>query len=292
MKIPSRIEPLIQEGLVDSVICQLMSGKEAMLYVVQCGEEYLCAKVYKDKQKRNFRHNISYTEGRTTGGNHRRRHRIIRRNSNFGRAIQEDAWHSIEVDTMCRLTSANVSTPRFYNFFEGVLLMELITDSDGNVAPRMNQLTLSAEHARIYHAFLIEQIVRMLCSGIIHGDLSEYNILMSSRGPVIIDFPQAVYAASNNNAQMILKRDIHNITAFLSHFAPELAYTDYGTEIWSLYQNGKLNLSVNLTGHIEQKHKPVDLNGVLHAIDTAARKQAAWQRYKRERWTSTRTLSY
>lgn len=288
MKTPSRIEPLIQEELIDSVICQLMGGKEAMLYIVRRGDEYLCAKVYKEKQECNFRQHADYLEGRYIGS--RRRSRIMRRNSGFNRTIQEDAWHSVEVDTLCRLTAAGVSTPRFYSFFEGVLLMELITDGYGNVAPRMSQLTLTADYARIYHAFLIQQVVRMLCNGIIHGDLSGYNILIGRQGPVIIDFPQAIYAASNNSAQMILKRDVRNITAFLSRFAPELAYTDYGTEIWSLYQSGKLNLSVNLTGHVEQKYKPVDLGSVLNMIDIAIKKQSAWQRYKRERWTGIRTL--
>jgi RIO kinase 1 len=290
MKTPNRIMPLIEEGLIDSVICELMSGKEAMLYVVQCGETNRCAKVYKEKQKRNFRHHANYTEGRLLGNRHRAR--IIQRRSNFSRMTQEDAWHSMEVDTLCRLATAGVRTPRFCNFFEGVLLMELITDTDGNVAPRMNQLALTADQARRYHGLLIEQVVRMLCSGIIHGDLSEYNVLIGSQGPVIIDFPQAVYAASNHNAQMILKRDIRNITTFLSRYAPELAYTDYGTEIWSLFQNGKLNLGANLTGYVEQKHKPINLDTVLSAINTAARKESAWQRYKRERWTSTRALQY
>lgn len=288
MKTPNRIEPLIEEGLVDSVICQLMSGKEAMLYVVQCGEEYRCAKVYKEKQKRNFRHNANYTEGRMFGN--RRRTCALQRRSSSSRITSENAWHSVEVDTLSRLAMAGVQTPRLHNFFEGVLLMELITDSDGNVAPRMNQLTLTADQARRYHSFLIKQVVHMLCSGIIHGDLSEYNVLLSERGPVIIDFPQAVHATSNSNAQMLLKRDIHNITAFFSRFAPELTYTDYATEIWSLYQSSRLHWDVNLTGYVAPKPKPVNLDSVLQAIGHATRKESAWQRYKRERWTSPRAL--
>jgi len=286
MKTPGRIVPLIEEGLIDSVVCELMSGKEAMLYVVKCGEEYRCAKVYKEKQKRNFRQNSCYLEGREISN--RRRARFMRSSSNFLKTIRDEAWHSVEVDTLGRLAAAGVVTPKFYNFFEGVLLMELIVDSNGNVASRLNQLELTADQARIYHGFLIQQVVRMLCSGIVHGDLSEYNVLIGSKGPVIIDFPQAVHAAHNNSAEVILKRDVKNITVFLSKFASELAYTDYGSEIWSLYQAGKLHLDVNLTGQIELCRKPVNLDAVLNAINIAIKKEAAWQRYKSERWTSAR----
>lgn len=289
MKTPSRMEPLVEEGLIDSVVCELMSGKEAMLYVVKCGEEYRCAKVYKEKHKRNFRQNSCYLEGREISG--RRRSRFLR-SSNFLKTVRDDVWHSVEVDTMGRLATANVATPKFYNFFEGVLLMELIVDSNGHVAPRLNQLELTADQARVYHSFLIQQVVRMLCSGVVHGDLSEYNVLIGKTGPVIIDFPQAVHAAHNSNAERILRRDVENITTFLGKFAPELAYTDYGSEIWSLYQKGKLHLNVNLTGQIEFHHKPVNLNGVLSAIHTAIKKEAAWRRYKSERWTSERRWQY
>lgn len=290
MKTPSRMEPLIEEGLIDSVVCELMSGKEAMLYIVKCGEEYRCAKVYKEKQRRNFRQNSCYLEGREI--TNRRRTRFMRSKSGFVSTIRDDAWHSVEVDTLGKLATASVVTPKFYNFFEGVLLMELIVDSSGYVAPRLNQLDLTAEQARIYHGFLIQQVVRMLCSGIVHGDLSEYNVLIGDAGPVIIDFPQAVHAAHNNSAEAILRRDVRNITAFLSRFSPELAYTDYGSEIWSLYQKGKLHLDVNLTGKIELPHKPVNIDAVLGAINIAIKKETAWQRYKSERWTSERAWQY
>ncbi len=289
MKTPNRMNPLIEEGLIDSVVCQLVSGKEAMLYVVQCGDEYRCAKVYKEKQKRNFRQNACYLEGREISDHRRAR---FMHSSNFVRTVRDDAWHSVEVDTLARLATADVITPKFYNFFEGVLLMELIMDSNGDVAPRLNQLELTADQARIYHSFLIQQVVRMLCSGIVHGDLSEYNVLIGSMGPVIIDFPQAIHAAHNNNAEEILKRDVKNIATFLSKFAPELAYTDYGSEIWSLYQLGKLHLGVNLTGQIELRRKPVNLDAVLSAINTAIKKETALQRYKSERGTSGRAWQY
>lgn len=289
MKIPKRIEPLVEEGLVDSVIGQLMNGKEAMVYVVRCGSDIRCAKVYKETSKRNFRHNVSYTEGRQIRGS--RGARAIRRRSYFGRLAQKEAWQSTEVDTMSRLATVGVRTPKCYNFFEGVLLMELITDSNGYVAPRLNDVILTTELARTYHDFLIRQIVRMLCYGVIHGDLSEYNVLIGAHGPVMIDFPQAVFAASNNSAARMLKRDVDNVTAYLSRFAPELARTDYGSEIWSLYQRGKLHLEVNLTGNVAEKIKPVNVDSVLSTINAVLRKELAWQRYKQERWTG-RQLQY
>ncbi|SDZ05157.1 PA4780 family RIO1-like protein kinase [Nitrosomonas sp. Nm33] len=289
MKIPKRIEPLVEEGLVDSVICQLMSGKEAMVYVVRCGSDIRCAKVYKEANKRNFCQSVSNAEGELVRNG--RRMRAIQRRSYFGWMTQKGAWQSTEVDTMSHLATVGVPTPKYYNFFEGVLLMELITDSNGDIAPRLNDLTLSAELARTYHDFLIRQIVRMLCHGIVHGDLSEYNVLIGNQGPVVIDFPQAIFAASNHNAQRILKRDVDNVTTYLSRFAPELAHTDYGSEIWSLYQRGKLHLEVNLTGNAEEKTKPVNMSSVLNAINAVLKKEMAWQRYKQERWTS-RQLQY
>ena len=290
MKIPKRIEPLVEEGLIDSVICQLMSGKEAMVYVVRCGSELLCAKVYKETNKQNFRQNVSYTKGRLVRKG--RSLHAIQRRSHFGRMAQKEAWQSTEVDTMSHLITVGVPTPKYYNFFEGVLLMELITDSNGDVAPRLNDLTLSPALAWIYHDFLIRQIVRMLCHDVVHGDLSEYNVLIGNQGPVIIDFPQAISAANNYNAQRIFKRDVNNITAYLSRFARELAYTDYGSEIWSLYQRGKLHLDVNLSGNAEEKTQPVNLNSVLDAINATLKKEMAWQKYKRERWTSRRLQQY
>jgi len=198
MKTPKRIEPLIRDGLVDEVIRQLMSGKEAKVYVVRCGDQIRCAKVYKEAEQRSFRQSVDYTEGRKVKNS--RRARAMEKGTNYGRKAQEEAWQSAEVDALHRLAAAGVRVPRPYNFLDGVLLMELVTDADGAAAPRLNDLVLTPELAREYHRFLIAQVVRMLCAGIVHGDLSEYNVLVGSDGPVIIDLPQAVDAASNNNA--------------------------------------------------------------------------------------------
>lgn len=277
MKIPSRLEPLIEEGLIDSVLCQLMSGKEAMVYMVRSGEQARCAKVYKDSNKRNFQHFASYTEGRRIKNS--RRARAIEKGSHYGRIAREEVWQNTEVDMLCRLGMAGLRVPKFYNFFAGVLLMELVTDAEGNVAPRLNDLVLTPKQARTYHKILIDQIVQMLCLGIVHGDLSPYNVLVNNDGPVIIDLPQAVNAAGNQQARVMIKRDIDNLTNFFSRFSPDLAQSDYATEIWGYYQRGKLP-QANLTGNVKSQNKPVNVSSILQAIDTAQRKEIAWQRHK------------
>ncbi|MBS0586815.1 MAG: serine protein kinase RIO [Proteobacteria bacterium] len=284
MKTPKRLEPLIEEGLIDSVICQLMSGKEAMIYMVRSGEQVRCAKVYKESNKCNFHQRVCYTEGRRIKNS--RRARAMENGSFYGRSAREEAWQSTEVDMLCRLGMAGVRVPKFYNFFAGVLLMELITDAEGNVAPRLNDMILTPKQARSYHKILIQQIVTMLNAGIVHGDLSPYNVLINSQGPVIIDLPQAVNAASNHQARYMIKRDIDNLTAFLSRFAPELAQSDYASEIWSYYQHGKLPLA-RLTGQIKQTIKPINVADVLQVINMVIKKEIAWQRHKQTRWNNS-----
>ena len=275
MKTPKRIAPLVEDGLVDEVIRQLMSGKEATVYVVRCGGEIRCAKVYKEAEKRSFRQSTDYTEGRKMKNS--RRARAMEKGTNYGRKAQEEAWQSAEVDALYRLAAAGVRVPKPYNFHEGVLLMELLTDSEGNAAPRLNDLALDAEVSRKYHRILIAQVVRMLCAGIIHGDLSEYNVLVDSHGPVIIDLPQAINASANNQAQQLLLRDVQNLTAYFGQFAPELLGTDYGNEIWSLYQSSQLTPESVLTGHFVREEKNVDLNSVMREITDTLKEEEARQ---------------
>jgi RIO kinase 1 len=272
MKIPRRIEPLMEEGLVDAVLCQLMSGKEAMVYVVRCGEELRCAKVYKESNRRNFHQSISYTEGRRIKNS--RRARAVARGSRYGRSVQEETWQSTEVDMLCRLAAVGVRVPKFYNFFEGVLLMELIMDDNGDIAPRLNDVILTAGQAREHYYLLIRQIVRMLCAGVVHGDLSEYNVLLGNNGPVIMDLPQAVDAAGNNSAYRLFRRDVDNLTAFFSQFASELADTDYGSEIWSHYKNGRLHSDIHLTGYVESSNRPTNVRSVMRVINQVLKKEA------------------
>jgi len=273
MKTPKRLEPLIEDGLIDEVTRQLMSGKEATVYVVRTGDDVRCAKVYKEADKRSFRQSVDYTEGRKVKNS--RQARAMEKGSKYGRKAQEQAWQSAEVDALYRLAAAGVRVPKPYNFYEGVLIMELVTGADGNAAPRLNDVEFSAEEARMHHQTLIREVVRMLCAGIVHGDLSEFNILIGSDGPVIIDLPQAVDAAGNNHASSMLERDVGNLAAYFGRFAPELLNTQYGKEIWSLYTHGKLNPDVELTGRFKQDNKPVDLKSVIRVIDDARAEEAA-----------------
>lgn len=267
MKVPKRLKPLVDDGMVDEVLYQLMSGKEAQVYVVRCGDHLRCAKVFKEAQKRSFKQAVEYQEGRKVRNS--RRARAMSKKTRYGQKEQEDAWLNAEVDALYRLAGAGVRVPEPLGFVDGVLLMELVTDEDGRAAPRLDDVTLSPEQARDYHARVISEIVRMLCAGLIHGDLSEFNVLVDSQGPVIIDLPQAVNAAGNNNAERMLERDVDNMRRHFSRFASELLDTDYGREIWSLYESGKLHPDTRLTGHHGPDTHSADVGEVLAVIDAA-----------------------
>jgi len=255
-----------------------MSGKEAIVYVVRCGQDIRCAKVYKEAEKRAFRQAVQYTEGRKVKNS--RRARAMEKGSRYGRQEQESSWQSAEVDALRRLAAAGVRVPEPYNFHEGVLLMELVTDAKGHAAPRLNDVELTPEQAREFHQTLIREVVRMLCAGIVHGDLSEFNILLDATGPVIIDLPQAVDAAGNNSAEALLERDVDNLAAYFGRFAPELLTSRYGKEIWALYQGGKLQPDTPLTGRFAISNKPVSVGGVIREIDEVIKEEAARRRYK------------
>ncbi len=272
MKIPPRLQPLVEHGFVDQVVRQLKSGKEAMVFVVICDGEVRCAKVYKDADKRGFRQSVAYTEGRKVKNS--RQARAMERGSNYGRREQEAAWQHAEVDALFLLADAGVRVPKPYNFHDGVLLMELVTDSDGNAAPRLENLVLTPALAREYHTGLVRQVVLMLCAGIVHGDLSEYNVLVDADGPVIIDLPQAINAASNNHAQSMLVRDVNNLTTYFAQFAPELLETDYGNEIWALYAAGALSPGVPLTGRFVHDQTAPDVDALLQDIDAVIEEEA------------------
>ena len=273
MKIPKRLEPLLEDGLIDGVVRQLMSGKEAMVFVVRCGDDIRCAKVYKEANKRSFRQAVDYTENRKTKNS--RQARAMAKGSKYGREMQEAAWQSAEVDALYRLAHAGVRVPTPYNFHEGVLLMELVADAEGNAAPRLNDVAFTEEEAIACHHSLMKEVVRMLCAGVIHGDLSEFNILISADGPVIIDLPQAVDAAGNNHAQAMLTRDVNNLRTYFSQYAPSLLTTQYAQEIWALYEHGNLRPDVELTGLFECTLPPVDMEAVMREIDDARDEEAA-----------------
>jgi RIO kinase 1 len=273
MKTPARLHTLIAEGLIDTVVRQLKSGKEADVYVVRCGGETCAAKVYKEAHKRSFRQAVDYTENRKVRNS--RQARAMAKGTSFGRQQQEAAWQSAEVDALYRLAAAGVRVPRPSNFHDGVLLMELVADERGDAAPRLTDLSFSAADARQHHATLIGEVVRMLCAGLVHGDLSEFNILLGADGPVIIDLPQAVDAAGNNHAPRMLIRDVDNLRNFFGRHAPDLLSTQYGPEIWGLYAGGVLMPGMPLTGRYERQPGAVDLSGVLREIEDARLEEAA-----------------
>jgi len=269
MKTPKRLAGLVEEGLVDEVIGQLMSGKEATVYVVRCGEHIRCANVYKDAKERSFRTNVAYQEGRKVKNS--RQARAMAKGSRYGRQMQEEVWQSAEVDALYRLSAAGVRVPQPHLCFEGVLLMDLVLDADGNAAPRLNDVELSETLALDYHALLINQVVRMLCAGVIHGDLSEYNILVGADGPVIIDLPQAVDAAGNSHAAEMLERDVNNLRTYFSAFAPSLKDSQFGKEIWARYESGLLTPELPLTGQIQLDESAADVDAVLLQVEMAIR---------------------
>lgn len=277
MKTPKAIEPLIQDGLVDEVLRPLMSGKEAIVYLVRCGDDIRCAKVYKDVAVRSFKKAVQYQEGRKVRNT--RRQRAMEKGSRFGRDEQEKVWQNAEVEALYRLRAAGVRVPEAYGCFDGVLLMELITDEHGEVAPRLNDVLVPLERVAEDHATMMRYVLRMLCVGLVHGDLSEFNVLMAADGPVIIDLPQAVDAAGNNSAPTMLARDVANITRYYAQYVPELAETRYAEELWALYEAGALHPDMALTGTFVRDESEADVGSVLQEIEAAFREEME----KRER---------
>lgn len=279
MKTPAGLQPLIDDGVIDEVMRPLKSGKEASVYVVRSGGDVRCAKVYKDMAQRSFQQRVQYQEGRKVRGS--REARAIGKASKYGRRQQETAWKNTEVDALYQLRDAGVRVPEPYGYYHGVLVMELVTDADGHSAPRLGEVELAPDQARGFHRFLVRQVVKMLCVGLIHGDLSEYNVLVAPDGPVIIDFPQVVSAAGNNAARTMLLRDVNNITASLGAWAPELLDTWYAEEMWALFEAGVLRPDSELTGVFVRDESVADVDSVRHAINDA-REEALIRQQGRE----------
>jgi RIO kinase 1 len=279
MKVPKGLQPLIDDGVIDEVVRSLKSGKEATVYIVRAGAHLRCAKVYRDMAQRSFQRRAQYQEGRKVRGS--RETRAMSRSTRFGRKEQEHEWKNAEVDALYRLVAADVRVPRPFGYFNDVLIMELVRDSAGDPAPRLGEVELTPDVAREYHGFLVQQIVRMLSLGLIHGDLSEFNVLLASEGPVIIDLPQVVNAASNNAAFAMLERDVNNIRATLGRFAPELLQTEFAREMWTLYEQGELRPDSPLTGVVIREEGTVDPGNVIQVIEDA-REEALRRRLGRE----------
>ena len=279
MKTPKRIVPLVEDGVVDEVLRQLMSGKEATVYVVRCGKDIRCAKVYKEVAKRSFKQAVEYQEGRK--GRNSRRQRAMEKRSKYGRKQQEEAWHNAEVDALYKLERAGVRVPQPFGCFDGVLLMELVTSEEGEVAPRLNDVVLTREQALEDHAVMMGYVVKMLCAGLVHGDLSEFNVLVDQYGPVIIDLPQAVDASSNNNAEEMFHRDVNKIRDYYGLFAPELLSTRYASEIWSVYSEGGLSPETILTGRFQDDTEEADVDAVMEEIKAVYAEEQERQAYLR-----------
>jgi RIO kinase 1 len=267
MKTPTALQPLIDDGVIDEVIRPLKSGKEATVYLVRSGGETRCAKVYRDMAQRSFQKRAQYQEGRKVRGS--RQARAMSKSTRFGRREQEAAWKNAEVDALYQLTSAGVRVPKPFGYFNDTLIMELVTDAAGDPAPRLGDLELTPDTARDYHGFLIQQIVRMLSIGLIHGDLSEFNVLVGPNGPVIIDLPQVVNAAGNNGALAMLERDVNNIRGTLGRFAPELLNTEFAREMWALFEQGELTADRELTGVFSRDETAADADAVLTVVEDA-----------------------
>jgi RIO kinase 1 len=279
MKVPKGLQPLIDDGVIDEVVRSLKSGKEATVYIVRSGTQLRCAKVYRDMAQRSFQRRAQYQEGRKVRGS--RETRAMSRSTRFGRREQEHEWKNAEVDALYRLVAADVRVPRPCGYFNDVLIMELVTDASGNPAPRLGEVELTADIAREYHGFIMRQILRMLSLGLIHGDLSEFNVLLAPEGPVIIDLPQVVNASGNNAAFAMLERDVNNIKATLGRFAPELLQTEFAREMWALYEQGELHAGSPLTGIVVREERPADPGSVMQVIDDA-REEAIRRRLGRE----------
>lgn len=281
MRVPKQLTALISDGLVDEVQQQLMSGKEATIFRVRCGDDIRCAKVYKDASKRSFKKAVQYREGRHVRNS--RRGRAMAKRSKFGKREQEEIWQHAEMDALHLLAGAGVRVPHPYGCYDGVLLMELITDVEGNAAPRLNDVDMTMDQARKDHAVVMAHVVRMLCAGIVHGDLSEFNVLVDESGPVIIDLPQAVDAAGNNNAQAMLTRDVNNMTNYYGRFAPDLLKMKHAEEIWAHYEAGTLSPDTQLTGRFRESTNVADVKGVLNEVGCAAREHQEHLQRLRER---------
>jgi len=269
VKIPEALRPLIDDGIIDEVIRPLKSGKEATVYVVRSGPHSRCAKVYRDMAQRSFQRRARYQEGRKVRGS--RQARAMAKSTRFGRSEQEAAWKSAEVAALYQLAAAGVRVPQPFGYFDGVLIMELVTNAAGEPAPRLGEIEISADTARDYYGFLVSQVVRMLSSGLIHGDLSEFNVLVGARGPVIIDLPQVVNASANNGAREMLARDVNNLRSTLGRYAPEILQTEFAREMWGLFEEGKLHPGTQLTGVVGPDETSSDPNGVMLVIDDARR---------------------
>jgi RIO kinase 1 len=233
---------LVEEGVIDAVHAQLMSGKEATVYVVERQGHLGAAKVYRARDDRTFKKVASYVEGRNQTRNSRDR-RAMNNKSSYGRGLLEEGWQEMEFRALRAAFDAGVRVPEPFFLYENVLLMELIVDEAGAPAKRLADFPFTPEQASALHLEIFLQVKRLLESGLIHADLSAYNVLMAATGPTLIDLPQVVDVAGNNNAGLILRRDLRNVTEHLARFdARLLRFANCGEALFRHCQRGTLDL--------------------------------------------------
>jgi RIO kinase 1 len=264
MRIPNVLSSLVDEGVIERVVRPLMSGKEAQVYLVVAGGIDCVAKIYKEAENRTFKHRADYTEGRKVRNS--RDQRAINKRSQHGKSQDEAAWRSTEVDMIYRLRAAGVRVPAPYHFIDGVLVMELVSDANGDPAARLGELDLTPAEAKVIYERLIQDVVRMLCAGVVHGDLSDFNVLVGADGPVIIDFPQSVDPSKNQNARKLLLRDVDNLHRFYSKFAPDEPRAPYAEEMWSLYESNRLTPETRLRGQYRSSQKKANVAELMDFI--------------------------
>lgn len=276
MRVPDSLAGLLDQGIIQEIVRPLMSGKEAQVYLVTAGGQPRVAKIYKDAQQRSFKQRAEYTEGRRVRSS--RDQRAMQKRTRYGRKQDEAAWKSAEVDMIYRLRYAGVRVPEPFAFVDGVLLMELVQDADGLPAPRLAEVDFDPHEAREIYQILLQEVVKMLCAGVVHGDLSEYNVLLAESGPIIIDFPQSVDAAANQSAKKLLLRDVDNLTRFLQRFDHRARRAPYGQEIWGAYERNRLTPEMVLTGTFQRSTYVTDTSSLLDEIEAAERDEAQRRR--------------
>lgn len=267
MRVPESLATLAEFGVIEDVLRPLMSGKEAQVFLVVSGGKECIAKVYKKAEARAFKNRAEYTEGR--GTRNTRDQRAMGKRTGYGREKNEEAWHSTEVDMLRLLHGAGVSVPTPMKYMDGVLVMEMITDAEGEPAPRLGEVELPPAEATAVYEQLLRQVVRMLCAGVVHGDLSEFNVLLGTAGPVIIDLPQAINASKNPHARKLLVRDVENLHRFLKRLVPGAKIKRYAEEMWDLYEKDELTPETPLAGNYVASEARANTAAVLDMIEDA-----------------------
>jgi RIO kinase 1 len=205
-------------GAVDTELGILKTGKEADVFLIERADPHdpdsgvvMAAKRYRSTEHRNFHRAASYTEGRSMKRS--RDERAIKRKSTFGKLVAAGEWAVSEWDALKRLHALGLPVPYPVQIDGTEILMEWIT-VDGDTAPRLAQTRPSPQLLQSYFDQLRDAMATMARAGLVHGDLSAYNILAAGERLVIIDLPQIVDLVGNAAGMDFLMRDCTNICAW------------------------------------------------------------------------------